>query len=176
MRTSIVALALVALSPALVHGETLWRTDYTAAQEQAVSVQKALIVVFGQGTKGWQSLAGGRLSETASETVEENYVCCFVDTTTPEGQALAKKFDIVSVGLVISDRTGNHMAYWHQGTLPADNLSACLTRYADPQRPLVTTETNQTSRSVSYYPPTPGYIQPGYIQMGGPSGGIPCRT
>ena len=172
MRTSIFAVALVALFPALATAESLWQTDYTAAQEQAASLQKPLLVVFGPGKDGGsQLIGGGDLPQKANQVLADSYVCCFVDTSTPEGKALARKFDIIlPTGLVISDKTGNHMAFWHQGTLAAGVLEGYLARFADPTRPVVTTETNRPASSVSYYPPAQpgtGNIQPG---------GTVCRT
>ena len=174
MRTLMFTLALVALSPALARAETVWQTDYTVAQEEAASSQKPLVVVFGPGANGWQLLGGGSLPEKASQTLAQSYVCCFVDTATPQGRDLARKFEISgSLGLVISDKTGNHMAFWHQGTLTADALSGYLNRYADPDRPLVTTETNPARPPVSFYPPTGTSV--GTIQFA-PAAGPVCRT
>ncbi len=97
--------------------------------------------------------------------------------TTPAGRDLARKFEVTSsFGLVISDRTGGHQAFWHEGMLTADALEGYLTKYADPQRPLVTTETSRPASWISYYPQTvvPSiHYSPSYV----PSGqAIPCRT
>jgi phosphoribosylformylglycinamidine (FGAM) synthase-like amidotransferase family enzyme len=154
MRTSIIALVLLAATPLVVQAEGLtWQSDYTAAQKKAVAQQKPLAVIFGQGTNGWQQLSGGSLLPEAGRTLDDKYVYCYVDTATPEGQALAKQFALrSSVGLVVSDRTGNLQAFWHDGTMPADALSLCLTRYGDPQRTVTTTDTNLNGSRTSYYP------------------------
>jgi hypothetical protein len=148
-----------------------WQTDYTAAQERAIAVQKPLAVVFGPGENGWQQIGGGKLPAEAAQMLSDKYVCVFVDTSTPAGKEMATKFEIAgSVGLVISDRTGSKQAFWHQGTLPADTLASYLSRYADPQRPLVTTETNRYGAPISYYPPQ------GYSPWVGGGSAMPCRS
>jgi hypothetical protein len=153
MRTSIIALVLIAAAPVVAHAELSWQTDYTAAQKKAVAQQRPLAVVFGQGANGWQQLGGGSLPPEAGRTLDDKYVCCYVDTTTPAGKALAKQFDLRgSIGLVVSDRTGNLQAFWHDGTMPADALSLCLARYGDPQRAVTTTDTNLNGSRASYYP------------------------
>jgi hypothetical protein len=172
MRTSIIALVLIAAAPLAVHAEGLtWQSDYTAAQKKAAAQQKPLAVIFGQGANGWQQLGGGSLPPEAGRTLDDKYVYCYVDTATPAGQTLAKQFDLHgSVGLVVSDRTGNLQAFWHDGTMPADALSLCLTRYGDPQRPVTTTDTNLNGNRTSYYPPG---AYPGSF---GSSAAPVCRT
>lgn len=157
MRTSIFALVLLAVAPVVGFAASpTWQTDYTAAQQKAVAQHKPLAVVFGQGANGWQQIAGGSMTVDANEILGDKYVCCYVDTATPAGQALARKFEVNSpVGIVISDRTGNLQAFWHEGALPADALTGYVTRYADPQRAVTATDTNRTSRT-SNYPPGAG--------------------
>ena len=159
MRTSIVALAVFAAVPVLARAESLaWQSDYSAAQQKAVDEHKPLAVVFGQGANGWQQLSGGTLPQDADRTLGESYVCCYVDTATPAGQVLARKFDIGgTTGMVLSDRTGNVQAFWHEGTLSADALSNYLSKYADPQRTVSTTDTRLSTTRTNYYPPTANY-------------------
>jgi hypothetical protein len=172
MRTSIVALALVVATPVLARAENLsWQTDYTTAQFKAVAQQKPLAVVFGHGTDGWQQFSGGALPAEANRTLSDSYVCCYVDTATPAGQMLARRFAISgNIGVVLSDRTGNLQAFWHEGTLSADALSGCLSKYADPQRTVSTTDTGLSATRTSFYPP---FVNPGSF---GPAAGPVCRT
>jgi hypothetical protein len=173
MRTSIIALALLAAAPALARAESLpWQTDYSAAQQKAVAQQKPLAVVFGHGANGWQQLGGGTLSDDASRTLGDSYVCCYVDTATPAGQVLARQFDIGGkIGVVLSDRTGNLQAFWHDGALSADALSGYLSKYADPQRTVATTDTRLSTTRTSYYPPS-DYSGSAFAPMAAPI----CRT
>lgn len=175
MRTSILAFVLLGAAPVVGFSQSpTWQTDYSAAQQKAVAQQKPLAVVFGNGANGWQQVAGGSLTADASQMLGNKYVCCYVDTATPVGQAMARKFEVNGqIGIVISDRTGNLQAFWHEGALPADAFASYLTRYADPQRRATTTDTNRTSRT-SNYPPQGVQAGAGYCptcSSGGCAGG-----
>jgi hypothetical protein len=172
MRTSIVALALMVAIPVLARAENLsWQSDYTAAQQRAAAQQKPLAVVFGHGANGWQQFGGGALPAEANRTLSDSYVCCYVDTATPPGQMLARRFDITgNIGVVLSDRTGNLQAFWHEGTLSADALAGYLSKYADPQRTVSTTDTGLSATRTSLYPP---FAYPGSF---GPTAEPVCRT
>src|SRR5438132_2186411 len=121
MRTSILALAIAAVAPCLAQAQSpTWQTNYAAALLKSVQQQKPLAVVFGEGTDGWKQLGGGTFSAEARRSLAEQYVSCYVDTTTPDGKALARQFGLTTpIGLVISDRTGALQAFWHQGPLAA---------------------------------------------------------
>jgi hypothetical protein len=189
MRTSILALAMAVIAPATAPAQSpAWQTSYAAALYKAAQQQKPLAVVFGQGNDGWKQLGGGALGGEASRTLAEQYVCCYVDTATPEGQALARQFAITTpTGLVISDRRGAVQAFWHQGPLAADALAGRLAKYADPHHVPVTTETNPAPIQSSFYPPMAPFgpaLQPAYYPvgpapftpaMGFSRGGIACR-
>jgi hypothetical protein len=173
MRTSILAFALTAVAPVIAQAQSpTWHTDYGTAQQNAKNLQKPLALVFGQGTNGWQQLGGGTIPAAANATLGDSYVCLHVDTATPDGRSLAEKFEIKgSIGIVLSDRTGGLQAFWHQGVMSADALAACLSRYADPNHSVITTETN--SSPITYYPPNSPFAGNSYP----PSGAAPvCRT
>lgn len=154
MRTWIVTLALAASIPTAAHAHSpTWQTNYSAAQRQAIAQQKPLAVVFGQGANGWLQLGGGTLSPEAQRQLADDYVCCYIDTTAPAGHALARSFEIASIGLVISDRTGAVQAFWHDGRLAADALTGYVSKYADPDRFVSVTDTNAPRSATSYYPP-----------------------
>ncbi len=161
MRTSL-ALVLALLAPAFAQAKSLsWQTDYASAQRQAANQGKPLAVVFGEGPNGWKQLSGGTLSEAAADTLAKQYVCCYVDTTTPAGQTLARGFEMTGpVGLVISDHSGQLQAYWHDGTLPADLLANRLRQYSDPQRAVNRTDVGTPVSPVSYYPPQAPAVAP----------------
>lgn len=164
MRTSILALALAAVAPAAVQAQSpSWQTDYAAAYQKAAAEQRPMAVVFGEGADGWRQLVGGgSLTNEANRELSNNYVPCYVDTTTPMGKAIAERFQMSGpTGIVLSDRTGKLQAFWHQGTLATDTLTAYLTKYADPQRVATTTDINPGPGQSSYYPPG------GYAPIGG---------
>ena len=163
MRTSILAFAVIASAPVVGFAESpTWHTDYTAAQQKAIAQQKPLAVVFGKGANGWQQIAGGSVTVDANQMLGDKYVCCYVDIATSVGEAMARKFEVNGpVAIVISDRTGDFQAFWHEGVLPADVLSSYVTRYANPQRVVTATDTNRTSRA-SNYPPQAGPVSAAY--------------
>jgi hypothetical protein len=165
MRTSILALVIAAVAPVMAQAQSpTWMTDYAAAQRQASTEQLPLAVVFGQGSNGMQQLGGGTLSTEVNRLLADRYVTCYADTATPEGQTLARAFQMNgNVGLVISDRTGKLQAFFHHGPLSADLLTGYLTKYADPQRAVVTTETNPAQRFSNYPPSGPTESTGGYM-------------
>jgi hypothetical protein len=189
MRTSILALALASVAPVAAHAQDpAWLTDYAKAYRQAAAEQRPMALVFGKGADGWRQLVGGgSLASEARQTLSKNYVPCYVDTLTPIGQAVAERFGMDgSVGIVLSDRTGGLQAFRHEGTLSADALEAYLTRYADPNRVVATTDTNPPVTPNSYYPPVapasyyppPQAVAPGSFTpvFGGGFGGRGCST
>jgi hypothetical protein len=185
MRTSIIVVALAAVAPVMAQAQSpTWRTDYAAAKRKAATQQKPLAIVFGQGAEGWQQLGGGSLAAEANRILAEQYVCCYVDTATSEGRALARQFELRSpVGVVLSDRGASVQALWHEGSLPTDVLIGHLTRYADPTRRVTATDTNPPQPSSNYPPPAPfNYGPPApfapapFFGIGGFSGGGGCRS
>ena len=156
MRTSMLALALAVVAPVVAQAQSpSWQTDYAAAQQKAVAKQRPLAIVFGKGEDGWQQIGGGSLSPETSRILADKYVTCYVDTATPEGQTLARRFELTTpVGLVISDRSANVQAFWHEGPLSADAVIGSLTKYADPERIVTRTESNAATPRTSNYPPT----------------------
>jgi hypothetical protein len=172
MRTSILALVIAAITPVMAQAQSpSWLTDYAAAQRKATTQQLPLAVVFGQGSNGMEQLGGGSLTPDANRLLADRYVACYVDTTTPEGEQLCQAFRMNGkVGVVISDRTGKLQAFFHEGPLSADRLNTYLTRYADPQRVVVTTETNP-QQGFSNYPPSGPVDGHGYASYYPPAGG-----
>jgi hypothetical protein len=114
-------------------------------------------VVIGSGQEGWQKLVrGGSLGADQKQLLATNYVCLYVDLTTEEGKRLAQTLQVgKSVGLVISDHTGQLMAFHHEGDLEAKALTGYLQKYADSERVVRYTETNPGpgTETRAYYPP-----------------------
>jgi hypothetical protein len=57
------------------------------------------------------------------------------------------------VGIVLSDRTGNLQAFYHDGDISKADLDKWVTRFADPSVGVRSTMTND-SLQVSMYPPS----------------------
>jgi hypothetical protein len=179
MYTSTLLLALAGTVPTTeVVGGPSWTTDYGAAREQSAREAKPLVVVLGAGRTGCQDLTNdGGLGSEAREILANSYICVHVNTATPDGKRLAREFAMPSgQGIVISDRTGDYQAFWHEGDLANADLVRYLTRYSDPQYVAYTTATNPSQEQTSYYPQAansttvqpsyypPSYFQPSYFQ------------
>jgi hypothetical protein len=174
MYTSIL---LLALSPAVptaeVAGGLSWQRDYHGARQQSGREAKPLAVVLGAGPSGWRTLArDGSLGNEAREMLASSYICVHINTATPEGKRLARQFGMPSgLGIVISNRTGELQAFWHEGDLADADLVHYLTKYADPQHVTHSTDTNPPEQQTGYYPSAassvplqPSYFQPSYFQ------------
>lgn len=121
-----------------------WRTDYGPARNQAQIERKPLAVFVGSGEAGWEKLArDGKLEKDIERILAANYICVYVDAKTKSGRRLAAALEIEeSLGIVISDSSGDYMAFHHEGDLARPDLERYLKRYSDPNRDLTTTETN----------------------------------
>ena len=131
---SVVLMAVVGFFTSL--GEPSWVKDYEAARKLGKAASKPLAVVIGHGRAGWDKLSEeGRLDREARSLLAANYVCVYVDTEHIAGQKLADELDIRhDVGLVISDQSGRHQAFRHDGELSKQALAKHLRRYGDPDR------------------------------------------
>jgi hypothetical protein len=130
-----------------------WHGNYSQAQREAANQKKPLVVVFGSGSNSWSKIIRDKApTEEVSKLLLKDYVCVYVDTDMPDGQRLAKSFELTGkVGLVISDRALSTQAFWHQGDMTHDHALHYLQKYARPDIVVQGTETTTMSR-VSYYP------------------------
>lgn len=144
MYVSMLLLALSGTPAADATEGPVWMTDYVQARKVAASEGKPLAVFVAPGKNGWNKLSNeGKLPGPADRTLTDVYVRCFVDSTTPAGKRLAEALELHSgLGLVISDRTGGLMAFYHEGDLTNTLLAQYLHHYGDPSRVVRTTETN----------------------------------
>jgi hypothetical protein len=163
--TLVVALASFLASTAL---ESLsWHADYSAAQRLGREGHKPLAVFIGSGSAGWHQVSQeGQLSEHVKQLLVKNYICVYIDTDSQEGKQLATAFEVPNrLGLIVSDASGRYQAFYHKGGLPSETLANYLSRYADPELIIRTTETNtseQTSRNAAENNPAAvqSYYQP----------------
>src|SRR5207249_9666773 len=98
MHTSVGLLALAGylVAPSAAP-DSLWMTDYGAAQKRAIQQQKPLAVVIGSGQNGFHRLPKeGNLKSDVRSTLAANYVCLYVDASRSETQRLVKDFAIHS--------------------------------------------------------------------------------
>jgi hypothetical protein len=150
------------MTPGTLSPEPTWLTDYKAAQTRVASVKKPMAVFVGSGKDGWAKvIRDGALDPELKKALSTKYVCMYVDTDTAAGRTLAGALDLTTRGLIISDREGTKQAYSLAGDLTREELSSTLTKYADPDREVRTTDTvNREARPA----PVATYPQPYYPQ------------
>lgn len=139
----------IALSGFGAHGNEVeppprWLNDYGTAKQAGRTETKPVIVVVSSGGEGWEKLSqSGKLGKQVNHILSDSYVCVYADITTADGWQLARSLGLTTgVGVVITDRTGRYMAFYHEGNLADENLSRYLQRYADPGRVFYGTESN----------------------------------
>jgi hypothetical protein len=167
MYTSMFVIALFGPVAASSPEALFWHTSYAHAQQLGVTDKKPLAVFFGSGQGGFAQVSrDGQLSSEVQKALG-NYVCLYVDMDTDAGKKLAADFAINrATGLVISDKTGNLQAFYHDGHLSNDDLNRWLTRFADPDVQVKTTMTNDSAQT-SMYPPSYGGMG-GYVPYSTP--------
>jgi hypothetical protein len=179
----LVVMAGFFLAPTGQQETPTWRLRYDLARQEGQREGKPLAVVIGTGKRGFEGLsAQGKLSQDARRLLGKHFIPVYVDTSTSAGQKLADAFAIAETGLVLSDKSGENQAFYHEGTLADDMLTRQLRRFSNPPRVARTTE-RLGSVQVSFYPPlddttstqnVPGQLYvPSYFG-GGFGGG--CRT
>jgi len=185
MYTSIVFVALSGSLVASSHYESLaWQKDYAQARQTGQTDKKPLAVFVGSGANGYDKVAReGNLSPEIQKALE-GYVCVYVDANTPEGQKLAADLAITGgSGLVLSDRTGEKQAFYHDGELSSADMQRWVTQFADPNVVVNTTMTNNSAHMSMYpssgmagayttiYGSSTGYVGGSIIYGGGCPGG-----
>src|SRR5439155_4325568 len=169
--TSVMLVALTGSAVASYATQDLaWQTDYVQARKMGETQRKPLAVFIGSGATGYDKVCrDGKLSAEVQKLLADNYICVYVDASTPAGEKLVKELAMTQpMGLVISDRTGQLQAFYHQGDLPETAMTQWLRRFADPNVVVRTTVVNDDSRVSMYYSPNgangfTGYAPSGYI-------------
>jgi len=162
MYTSGLLVALLGLLPSSIRQEPTWLEDYSKACRLCQRAEKPLAVFVGSGSKGWNNLSKeGQLSAESKDFLSKNYVCVYIDATRVAGQELATALEMPNrLGIVISDSKGGVQAFRHEGNLREPDLMRYLRRYADPQRMVVSTESNPSDEA----PPvtSPRFVERSY--------------
>jgi hypothetical protein len=170
------SLGIIALATSLLASTPdglTWHTDYGKALSACQAAKKPMAVVVGMGIGGFNKLVKeGKLSEEAMKLLEQDYICCYIDASTPEGEKLASDLALSqSVGVVLSDRTGSLQAFYHKGDLASNDLVRFLKRCAEPNRNVNTTETLKSQQTSMYFDPATGAAR-GYYPTAYGSGGF----
>jgi thioredoxin 1 len=122
---------------ALALGETsaspTWMSDYTAAQDVGIKSKRPLAVFIGKGADGFHHVnRAGNLGSAAEKLLAESYVCVYLDVTSPAAEAYVQAFGFkAGKGLILSDRSGAHQAFYHDGDLSAGELTEALRRHGE---------------------------------------------
>jgi hypothetical protein len=131
MNTLVILLSAV-LGQAEEQTAPQWRQSYTQAQNMAAQIKRPVAVFLTPGPNSLDKLIPGGLNDQAREILTSDYIPVVVDTTTPEGQRLARAFELRDgQGLVLSDRAGAYQAFWSQGNLTNEDLVRTLQKYAN---------------------------------------------
>ena len=163
MYTSMFGFAVTAMLSAAA---PTFQTDYRDAKALAARESKPLLVVLCTctGEAAWNRIAiEGSLGTESLKVLRESYVCVYVDTASDRGSRLAADFDLTNgPALIISDKTGEVQAYRHDGAQPASQLAEVFKTYANPDRLVSTTESNQKPVTTNY---APAYFTPQALQQ-----------
>src|SRR5436190_24148990 len=91
-----------------VGSEPNWLSDYSQAREKGRTERKPLAVFLASGEGGFVNVAReGALSAGVKKKLTEQFVCVYVDGSTPAGKSVMAAVQIAGEGLVISDQTGD---------------------------------------------------------------------
>src|ERR1043165_3044607 len=146
MNTSILTVMLAGALMAEANATPTWQTSYGQAQQQGAAQQKPIAIVFASGPNSWAKLVQEPIASEATQLLAQRYVCLYVDTSTSDGRKLAQDFEFKDdTGLVISDRTGEVQAFWHEGTLTNHSFIRSLEKYSVSETIVQTTEVSVTT-------------------------------
>jgi hypothetical protein len=153
LSTSLAAVVLSGVTAASSAVQPSWQTDYVKAAAQAAESSKPIAVFIAHGGAGYaRVVADGGPTADDARRLKQSYVCLYVDTATDAGKKLADAFEMKE-GLVISGRSGEKQALRIEGKVPQADLSKYLTRFAEPERVVTTTETPGVVAPVVTAPP-----------------------
>jgi len=109
-----------------------WQSDYSKAVTEATASDKPLFIVICPGASEYGRFAalGTFVSDGIERTLSSDYVRCFMDTDTPEGKELARKFDTEEgPHFVILDRSAKWQVFYESGYLSESRVSSILAKY-----------------------------------------------
>jgi hypothetical protein len=124
-------LGVAALSLGWGDAPALWHTDYAQAVSEACTSDKPLFIVICPGSSEYARLAtlGVFVSDEIERTLKSSYVRLLVDTETPEGKALARRFDTEDgPHFVILDRSAKWQVFYQSGYLGESKITTVLAR------------------------------------------------
>jgi hypothetical protein len=165
-----VAALLSGLATANIPEQPQWQKSYSDARVWAADKQKPLAVFIGSGVSGWEKLSkDGAFDPKVYQLLKDKYACVYIDSDTEAGKEMAKRFAVETKGLIISDKTLNTEAFYHNGDLSKDLVAKALERYAD----TAVASTTETAAALAPSAPVMQYSCPSCPNYGGSYGGCP---
>jgi hypothetical protein len=161
MFTSVAIVALWgALAPQVSRLTLSAQTDYREAKSLALRQQKPLAVFVGKGENAWKAVIKDGPDAEARTLLSQRFVLVYIDQATEYGQTMAGSLNLAGAGgFVISSRGGEFMAYRHEGTISAADLTRMLNHYGAADHVVKTTETNAVTKPSVYVAPA-AYTNP----------------
>jgi hypothetical protein len=155
MFTSVAFMALWgALAPQISRLTLTPQTDYREAKAMALLEKKPLAVFVGKGENAWKAVIKDGPDAEARTLLTQRFVLVYIDQATEYGQTMAASLNLTGQsGMVISGRGGEYMAYRHEGTISAADLTHMLSLYGAADHVVKTTETNVAPRAPAYVAP-----------------------
>ncbi len=122
-----------------------WLTNYQMARTISADQKKPLVVIVGKGESGWdQVIQDGKLDMNLMQKMARSYVYLYIDSTSEQGAKLAKGLDVhQSNGLIITNRSGDLQAFYHDGQIKQSQMENLLDKYQDIAQVITTTDTLQ---------------------------------
>ena len=111
---------------------TGWHTDYAKAHAEARKADKPLFVMICPGSSEYAQMTGlgTFLNERVEGSLRTDFVRVMIDTDTPEGQEMAKQFQVEEGPyFAIIDRSGKWQVYYQTGIVLEDDLTPVLAKH-----------------------------------------------
>jgi thioredoxin-related protein len=131
MLSTVLGLAVAAATTRL-DLPAIWHSDYSQAHAEATSLDKPLFIVFCSGSSEYARMIslGTFLSDRIERSLDADYVRLLVDTDTPAGRELAKRFDAPDEPhFVILDRSGKWQVFYRSGYMLEEDMAPVLAQF-----------------------------------------------
>jgi hypothetical protein len=161
MYTSLTCLLLACSALVSTLPTSAAQTSYGEAKEASRLSGRPLVVFVASGATGERASMDGELTPQARKVLTEQYVYVVLDANAD--RPLVDALGISKgVGYVITDRSTEVQAYFHDGRFGPDDLVQHLQQFADPSVVVSTTMTNAPIvRQMAYpaynYAPAAGF-------------------
>jgi hypothetical protein len=132
-----------------------WDRPYSPTRLAAIEAKRPLAIFVSSGIDGWKKvIREGRLNSETIKVLVRHYETVYVNQDTDDGRRVAEALELSGkTGLVIGDRTGELQAFRHVGDLANAEIVRHLSRYADQNHVVSTTESTAPKpvfRTISY--------------------------